>query len=115
MGNVTGRTDDLLIVRGANVYPSQLEAAMLDIGGVAPFYRIDLRREESLDTIEITVERHESFDGDIEELNERLRERIESVLTISADSLDIVAPGSIERTTTGKAKRVYDHRERREQ
>ena len=115
MGNVTGRTDDLLIVRGANVYPSQLEAAMLDIGGVAPFYRIDLYRENSLDTIEITVERHEDFSGDAGELRERLRERIESVLTISADSLDIVAPGSIERTTTGKAKRVYDHRERREQ
>ena len=115
MGNVTGRTDDLLIVRGANVYPSQLEAAMLDIGGVAPFYRIDLYRENSLDTIEITVERHEGFSGDAGELRERLRERVESVLTISADSLDIVAPGSIERTTTGKAKRVYDHRERREQ
>ena len=115
MGNVTGRTDDLLIVRGANVYPSQLEAAMLDIDGVAPFYRIDLYRENSLDTIEITVERHEDFSGDAGELRERLRERVESVLTISADSLDIVAPGSIERTTTGKAKRVYDHRERREQ
>jgi phenylacetate-CoA ligase len=115
MGNVTGRTDDLLIVRGANVYPSQLEAAILDIEAVAPFYRIDLYREDSLDTIEITVERHEDFSADLETLHERLRERIESVLTISVDALEIVAPGSIERTTTGKAKRVYDHREHCEQ
>jgi phenylacetate-CoA ligase len=110
MGNVTGRTDDLLIVRGANVYPSQLEAAMLDIGGVAPFYRIDLDRENSLDTISITVERHEDFSGDLDELHERLRERVESVLSISVDALEIVPSGTIERTTTGKAKRVYDHR-----
>lgn len=113
MGNVTGRTDDLLIVRGANVYPSQIEAVLLDSEAVAPHYRIDLRRQGALDTIEITVEHHEDFAGNPDELRERLRERIESVLTLSPDSISIVSPGSIERTTAGKVKRVYDHREGR--
>jgi phenylacetate-CoA ligase len=114
MGNVTGRTDDLLIVRGANVYPSQIEAAMLGVEAIAPHYRIDLRRENALDTIEITVEHHENPSEDPEELCERLFERIEDVLTISLDELDLVPPGTIERTTAGKVQRVYDHREHRD-
>jgi phenylacetate-CoA ligase len=114
MGNVTGRADDLLIVRGANVYPSQIEAVVLESDAVAPHYRIDLRREEALDTMDLTVECHDEFDGDTEELRERLRDRIESVLAVSPDSIDLVSPGTIERTTAGKVKRVYDHRDDRE-
>jgi len=111
MGNITGRVDDLLIVRGANVYPSGIEEVLLDFEEVAPHYRIDLRREDALDTIEITVEHHEDFSGDADALRERLHERIASVLTLSPDSLSVVSPGTIERTTVGKVKRVYDHRE----
>jgi phenylacetate-CoA ligase len=110
MDNVTGRTDDLLIVRGVNVYPSQIEEVMLDLDAVAPHYRIDLRREGQLDRMEITVEHHESFEGTRDELRAEVRRRLEDVLDVSPDSLEIVDPGSIGRTEVGKVQRVYDHR-----
>lgn len=63
MGNVRRRTDALLVVRGVNVYPSQIEAVLLDLDGVAPQYRIDLRREDHLDRLELTVERRGDADS----------------------------------------------------
>jgi phenylacetate-CoA ligase len=110
MDNVTGRTDDLLIVRGVNVYPSRIEEAIVSLDAVAPHYRIDLRREDNLDRIELRVEHHPRFDGDTEELRNRLDERVEDALNVSLDSLSVESPGSIERTEVGKVKRVFDHR-----
>ena len=110
MGNVTGRADDLLIVRGVNVYPSQIEEVMLDLEEVAPHYRIDLRRDDNLDRLELTVEHHEEYDGSTESLREEVQTRLEDVLDVKPDSLDIVEPGQIGRTEVGKVQRVYDHR-----
>lgn len=111
MDNVTGRTDDLLIVRGVNLYPSEIEHAVLDIDGVAPHYRIDLYREDNLDILELTIERTaEQGPGD-EALEAEIIERLENVLAFTPDELELVAPGSIERTQVGKVKRVYDHRD----
>lgn len=110
MDNVTGRADDLLIVRGVNVYPSQIESVVLEFDGVLPHYRIDLEREGELDTIEITVELDEGFDGDRNALENRIRERLQNVLTLSPDALTLVDYGEIERTEVGKVKRVYDRR-----
>ncbi|WP_132058420.1 phenylacetate--CoA ligase PaaK [Halorussus amylolyticus] len=111
MDNVTGRADDLLIVRGVNVYPSQIEEVMLDLDAVAPHYRIDLTREENLDRMRITVEYHEEFDDSPERLRERIHGRLKEVLAVTPDELRVVEPGEIERTEVGKVKRVYDHRE----
>ncbi|WP_134670482.1 phenylacetate--CoA ligase PaaK [Halorussus marinus] len=110
MDNVTGRTDDLLIVRGVNVYPSQIEDVVLDLGDVAPHYRIDLYREDSLDRMEITVEHHEAFRGTPDQLRDRIESALRDVLEIEPDAVEVVEPGSIERTEVGKVKRVYDHR-----
>ncbi|MFB6221823.1 MAG: phenylacetate--CoA ligase PaaK [Halolamina sp.] len=110
MDNVTGRTDDLLIVRGVNVYPSQIEAVMVDLDEVAPHYRIDLYREENLDRMEITVEHHERFDGGVDALEADIERRLDDALSVTPDALDVVAPGSIERSEVGKVKRVFDHR-----
>lgn len=110
MDNVTGRTDDLLIVRGVNVYPSQIESVVLGFEDVAPYYRIDLRREDGLDRLELTVERDPDPGAGIEELRDRIETRLENVLLLSPDDLEIVPPGTIERTEVGKVKRVYDHR-----
>lgn len=110
MDNITGRADDLLIVRGANVYPSQIESVVLEFDGVAPHYRIDLEREGELDTIEITVELDDGFDGDREAIGGRIRDRLAAVLSLSPDTLTLVEDGGIERTETGKVQRVYDHR-----
>jgi len=110
MDNVTGRTDDLIVVRGVNVYASQIEAAVVDLEGVAPHYRIDLRREDSLDAMEITVERAPEHGGDADDLRQRVRERLQRTLSVSPDDVSVVEPGGIERTEVGKVKRVYDHR-----
>jgi phenylacetate-CoA ligase len=110
MDNVTGRTDDLLIVRGINVYPSQIEAVLVDFESVAPHYRIDLRREGQLDTMEITVEHHEHFDGSREQLERRLRDALEETLNVRPDEFNVVGPGVIDRSEVGKVQRVFDHR-----
>ncbi len=110
MDNVTGRTDDLLIVRGVNVYPSQIEEVMLDLGDVAPHYRIDLYREDSLDAMEITVEHHEDVGRDPDDLRDTIEARLRDVLEVKPDSVEVVEPGTIERTEVGKVQRVFDHR-----
>ncbi len=110
MDNVTGRTDDLLIVRGVNLYPSQIEAVMVDLDTVAPHYRIDLTREETLDRMAITVEHHERFDGAVADLEAEIERRLDDVLSVSPDELTVVSPGSIDRSEVGKVKRVFDHR-----
>jgi phenylacetate-CoA ligase len=110
MDNVTGRTDELIVVRGVNLYPSEIEAAIVDVEGAEPQYRIDLHRAAELDEIEITVERAESFDGDDEDLREDVRTRLDSRLAFSPDEIRVVEPGGIERQETGKVQRVFDHR-----
>ncbi|QRV14046.1 phenylacetate--CoA ligase [Haloterrigena salifodinae] len=110
MDNVTGRADDLIIVRGVNLYPSEIEAVVLEFEAVAPYYRIDLDREDNLDTLELTIELVEGFDGDVAELRDRILTRLSNVLSFTPDELNVVEPGSIERTKVGKVKRVYDHR-----
>ena len=110
MDNVTGRTDDLLIVRGVNLYPSEVEHVVLDIDGVAPYYRIDLYERDNLDVMELTVEMDNEFDGDEEELHDTIQKRLENVLAFTPDNLQLVAPGSVARTEVGKVQRVYDHR-----
>lgn len=109
--NVTGRTDDLLVVRGTNLYPGEIESALLAFDEVAPHYRIDLRRPETLDTVEITVERAREFDGDVADLEARVLDRLGSQLALTPDDVSVVEPGGLARTEVGKAKRVYDHRD----
>jgi phenylacetate-CoA ligase len=110
MDNVTGRADDLLIVRGVNLYPSEIEATVLDVEGVAPQYRIDLHREGELDEIHVTLEQAPEYDGDAEALRTAARDALDDQLSFSPDEVRVVEPGGIERQETGKVKRVYDHR-----
>ncbi|AFZ72460.1 phenylacetate--CoA ligase PaaK [Natronobacterium gregoryi] len=110
MDNVTGRADDLIIVRGVNLYPSEIEAVVLEFDEVAPYYRIDLSREDALDRLELRVELEATFDGDRDALADRVLTRLENVLSFTPDDLELVDPGELERTEVGKVKRVYDHR-----
>jgi phenylacetate-CoA ligase len=109
--NITGRSDDLLVVRGTNLYPGEIESVVLEFDETAPYYRIDLRREGTLDTVEITVEHTREFDGDADDLEARVAERLSSALALTPDDVSVVGPGTIDRSEAGKAKRVYDHRE----
>jgi len=111
MDNVSGRADDLLIVRGVNVYPSQIEEVMVDVDAVAPHYRIDLYRDGSLDTLELTVEHAHDYDDSPEALEDEIESRLRDVLDVNPDAVEVVEPGGIERTEVGKVKRVYDNRD----
>jgi len=110
MDNVTGRADNLLIVRGINFYPSEVEDVVLDIDGVAPHYRIDLRQENNLDVMELTIEKKQEFDGDESKLYETVMTRLSNVLSFTPDELTLVDSGGIERTEVGKVQRVFDQR-----
>jgi phenylacetate-CoA ligase len=111
MDNVTGRADDLLIVRGVNLYPSEIEDVVLEFDEVAPFYRIDLYRENNLDRLELQVEREPDTSFETDELRDRIKRRLSNVLSFTPDQIEITEPGGIERSETGKVQRVYDHRE----
>ncbi len=110
MDNVTGRADDLLIVRGVNLYPSEIESVVLEFDDVAPYYRIDLDREDELDTMKLSVELAEDFDGDRGETREEILTRLENVLSFTPDELRLAEPGELARTEVGKVKRVFDNR-----
>ena len=113
MGKLTGRTDDMLIIRGVNVFPSQVESVLLGIAEVAPHYLIVVDRVNNLDTLEIQVEMNETFFSDevrrIEALERRIAREIQSTLSIAA-KIRMVGPGSLPRSE-GKAKRVQDNRQ----
>jgi phenylacetate-CoA ligase len=112
MRRVGRRTDDMMIIRGVNVFPSQIESALLEVEGTLPHYQIILTRDRGLDQIEVQVEvTSESFSdkiGALEELNARLIEALDHVLGIRAQ-VTLVEPQSIQRSE-GKAKRVIDRR-----
>lgn len=113
MQRVTGRTDDMLIIRGVNVFPSQIESVLLEFGDTEPHYLLVVDRKGSLDNLEIWVELNEKFFSDkiraLEDLENKMRGRILSVLGISA-RIKFVEPRTIPRSE-GKAKRVVDKRE----
>ncbi|MBC7340990.1 MAG: phenylacetate--CoA ligase [Clostridia bacterium] len=113
IGRITGRTDDMLIIRGVNVFPSQVESVLLSIGYTEPQYLLIVDREGNLDTLEIQVEVSSQFFSDkvrgLEELEAVIRREIESTLGISA-KVRLVEPKTIQRSE-GKAVRVVDRRQ----
>lgn len=107
-----GRSDDMLIIRGVNVFPSQVEAALLEIGETSPHYLMIVDRKNNLDTLEILVEVDEKFFSDeirqLEQLTKRIEGVIRTALGIGA-KVKLVEPKTLERSM-GKAKRVIDNR-----
>ena len=109
MERVTGRSDDMMIVRGVNVFPTQIEEQILTIVGLAPHYQIVLTRRQRLDAMEVMVEALPEAAGDGRAaLAARLEARIKSLVGLSA-VVTILDPGGIERSQ-GKARRVIDKR-----
>lgn len=112
MQKLVGRTDDMLIIRGVNVFPSQVEGVLLGMEGVSAHFLIVLSRKNNLDTMEIRVELTPEMMSDavrhIEELEGRIRQNMASVLGINA-KIRLTPPGSLPRHE-GKAKRVLDER-----
>jgi len=112
MSKIMGRSDDMLIIRGVNVFPSQIESVLLEFGETAPHYHLYIDRENNTDTFDVHVEvRPENFTDDMTtmlNLGKRIEARISSVVGIHAH-VKLVEPRSIERSQ-GKAKRVTDNR-----
>lgn len=109
---IARRSDDMLIIRGVNVFPSQIEIALLKVEETLPHYQIIVDREHGLDTLEVQVEvTAESFSdtvGGLEKLQAKLAHSIESITGIHA-GIRLVAPRTLQRSE-GKARRVVDKR-----
>ncbi len=113
MNKPKGRSDDMLIIRGVNVFPSQIEEVLLNIGGdVTPNYQIIVDRVNNTDTLDVNVEMSDSIFADdvktIQAVEKKITEKIRSTLGIGA-KVHLVNPKSIQRSE-GKAKRVIDNR-----
>ena len=111
---IASRCDDMMIIRGVNVFPSQIESALLSVDGTMPHYNIILYTEKGMDNIEVDVEVSEKFFSDkvssMEELQKKLSSAIEHTIGLRV-KVKLVAPQTIQRSE-GKAKRVIDRRER---
>lgn len=112
MSRIMGRTDDMLIIRGINVFPSQIESVLMDMDEVAPHYQLIITREGTLDEMEVQVEITEKLFSDevrkLEQVKKKLQNDLNSILNIKA-KITLVEPGTIPRSE-GKAKRVIDQR-----
>jgi phenylacetate-CoA ligase len=116
MSRVKGRTDDMLIIRGVNVFPTQIEHVLMETEGTSPHYLLVITREAALDNLEVWVEVSEkqfvesmSRLSRMNELQASLTKKIHSVLGVSV-KVKLVEPQTLERSQ-GKAKRVVDKRQ----
>jgi phenylacetate-CoA ligase len=112
MSRLLGRTDDMLIIRGINVFPSQIESVLLTTGEATPHYQIVVERINNLDRMTVEIEVSEAMFSDhvkgLESFEHKIRNQIESTLGITC-KVRLVEPKSIPRSE-GKAKRVIDKR-----
>ena len=110
MGKILGRTDDLMIIRGVNVFPSQIEELLLQQPSLAPHYQLVLTREMHLDQLEVLVETREDVrHGDGIRGGTSLEHMIKSLIGISC-TVTVLPPNGVERTLVGKARRIVDKR-----
>ena len=114
IGKITGRSDDMLIIRGVNVFPTQIEELILKMPRLAPHYQLILTRDGHLDQIEVLAEVRYDLAGSLgvsetEVLTRELQNAIKTHVGITT-RVSVLPPDSVERTLTGKAKRVIDRR-----
>jgi phenylacetate-CoA ligase len=112
MSKISGRSDDMLIIRGVNIFPSQVEEVLLDVKGTLPHYQLVVQREGALDKLEVRVEVSEDYFSDemkkLHEMERMIEHKLENLLGLRA-GVKLVEPKTIERSE-GKAKRVLDMR-----
>lgn len=112
MDNLSGRSDDMLVIRGVNVFPTQIEEVLLQIEEIGPHYEILVERKNRLDVMTISVEliddRLLDSYAKLSELEQRIKGKLKSALGL-ASNIKLVAPHTLQRFE-GKAKRVTDLR-----
>ncbi|MCB4788918.1 phenylacetate--CoA ligase PaaK [Delftia sp. Lp-1] len=115
MGKIVGRSDDMMIIRGVNVFPTQIEEIVLANASLTGLYQMHISREGLLDTVEVHCElqpqRRGLGDAERGEIAQWVQQRIKTLVGIST-AVRVFDPDTIERTQTGKARRVYDKRPR---
>ena len=112
MGKIVGRSDDMLIIRGVNLFPSQVEELVLQHGALGGQYQLVVTRDGALDELEVRVELQPAHvHANADEVGAQLAHRIKSLIGVSC-RVSVGAPDSIERTLVGKARRVIDKRPR---
>lgn len=110
MGKITGRSDDMLIIRGVNLFPSQIEELILKMPALAPQYQLVLARDGHLDTLEVLAELREDVGHEaVDRLAGELQYRIKTHIGVTT-RVTLLPSQGIERTLTGKARRVVDKR-----
>ena len=107
MGKIVGRSDDMLIIRGVNLFPTQVEELVLQMPALSGQYQLVVSRDGALDALEVRCELRDA--GDASAIAEELQRRIKTLIGVSARVV-VGPPESIERTLTGKARRVIDQR-----
>ncbi|SEK32479.1 phenylacetate-CoA ligase [Roseateles sp. YR242] len=112
MGKIVGRSDDMLIIRGVNLFPTQIEELVLAEQGLSGQYQLVVSREGALDEVEVRCELSTTSTGvDAQAVSQALQHRIKTLIGVST-RVTVGAPDSIERTLVGKARRVVDKRPR---
>ena len=110
MGKIVGRSDDMLIIRGVNVFPTQIEELVLQHGKLSAIYQLVVTRDGHLDDVEVLVElQPAAASTDAAEIGHWLQHRIKTMVGIST-RVSVLPPNSVERTQTGKSRRVVDRR-----
>jgi phenylacetate-CoA ligase len=111
MGKIVGRSDDMLIIRGVNVFPTQIEEIVLAHGELSGQYQLLVSRDGLLDQVEVHCELQPGAQGNPHDIAIWVKQRVKTLVGITT-SVSVLAPESIERTLTGKARRVVDKRPR---
>ncbi|WP_374191678.1 AMP-binding protein, partial [Delftia sp. ASV31] len=111
MGKIVGRSDDMLIIRGVNLFPTQIEEIVLQNAQLSGQYQLVVTRDGNLDRLAVRCEMQPGTQGDTDALALWVQQRIKTLVGVSAE-VEVLRPDSIERTLVGKARRVIDHRSR---
>jgi len=109
MGKIVGRSDDMLIIRGVNVFPTQIEEIVLAHAQLSGQYQVQVSRDGLMDEVELRCELQPGADGDAQAIAMWVQHRVKTLVGIST-RVNVLPPDSIERTLTGKARRVIDKR-----
>ncbi|PQP01138.1 phenylacetate--CoA ligase [Massilia phosphatilytica] len=109
MGRINGRSDDMLIIRGVNVFPSQVEELVLQMPALAPHYQLVVTRDGHLDALAVHCELREGAEDSVDGLARDLQHRIKTYIGVTT-TVTLLPPQGIERSLTGKARRVVDKR-----
>jgi len=114
MGKIVGRSDDMLIIRGVNMFPTQIEEIVLQHNKLSGQYQLNVTRDGNLDKVAVRCELQQGAQlsaDEVQKIRDWLQHRIKTLVGITT-KVDVLEYGSIERTQVGKARRVIDQRPR---